>query len=44
MDVSNFDEVEAAARQAGETLGGVELLVNAAGVAGATAPCHRLSE
>lgn len=38
VDVSSFDNVEAAAKQAQQTLGGVELLVNAAGLAGATAP------
>jgi len=38
VDVSNFEQVEAAAKQAGEKMGGVELLVNAAGIAGATAP------
>ena len=38
VDVSKFEDVDAATKQAQQKLGGVELLVNAAGIAGATAP------
>ena len=38
VDVADYAAVEAAARAAADELGGIELLVNAAGVVGATAP------
>ena len=38
VDVADYDEVEAVARQVAETLGGIDLLVNSAGIAGINAP------
>lgn len=38
VDVSNYQEVETAAAAAQETLGGIEILVNAAGIAGVNVP------
>lgn len=38
VDVADFAAVEAAAKTAADELGGIELLVNAAGIAGATTP------
>lgn len=38
VNVAHYSAVETAAQEAADTLGGIELLVNAAGIAGATAP------
>ena len=38
VNVADYDEVENAAKNVADSLGGVDILVNAAGIAGATAP------
>ncbi|MBB4659571.1 SDR family NAD(P)-dependent oxidoreductase [Parvularcula dongshanensis] len=40
LDVSDADAVERAAKDASETLGRIDILVNSAGITGATAPVH----